>query len=505
MACIKTNVAGELVVELFSGKRLTASELVELDGQWAFFNQVVRVCQEALTAFTRTRSWVALQKRLPQSKRGGACHWRDVVIILLIAPFLTRNNIAALCRWLDRSVGLQVVLGIQNIPSEGRISVYKNQLLGEVFFRQLRMLILYRLQRQGGLALTHLAIDGAPLRARVNADRISPFPNLPLALIQRTFQELAITWVDFYYPPRNSRQIPTSTIVIYYLLMYWLGFRSLGALYGYLGTHPEVLDAVGLPRQRPTLNVFRTFRTRLRTYVQRWYGDQAPYHSIEDLIRAICADACASFMLWELFQLDHFRSNEYLFNVFRHKKIIGDPDAMYGCYGKRRRIILGYRVILLVDVSTKAPLFGFVVPGNQSERLLGIPVLEAFYQTLAESQSLQLPVFFTLFADLGYDWQPTDLWMKKQGIRFLISSQKDLCPRTSRWRAKHRIQVEQALSDLSEFFGLNRLRTQTQRYVQTFVEILLCARVMQVTIAFLNGGDKDLRNPTYPIFGRKGC
>ncbi len=71
MACIKTNAAGKLVVELFSGKILTVPELVELDGQWTFFNQVVRVCQEALADFTQTQLGDHSKTFAPEQKGRG--------------------------------------------------------------------------------------------------------------------------------------------------------------------------------------------------------------------------------------------------------------------------------------------------------------------------------------------------------------------------------------------------------------------------------------------------
>ena len=213
MAYVKTTVDRDLVVELHSGKRITASELVELQADWRFFKQFVQLVKNVLADLPKMPGWDAIQARLPHTQQGGACDWRDIVIILLVAPFLTQNNISALYKLLQGSPGLCVVLGLARVPSPGRISQYKNHLLGEPVFLRVRLKLAQRLKRAGGMTLKKLVIDGAPLFARANPRKLSMKKETPYEAIQFLFERLNLTWLDTYYPQRVWNHLEPNTYV----------------------------------------------------------------------------------------------------------------------------------------------------------------------------------------------------------------------------------------------------------------------------------------------------
>ncbi len=86
MAYVKANVDGELGALLRSGKWLSATEQVELDVNWQFFNQFVQLTKNVLATLPQMPGWAAIQAGFPQTRHVGACDWRDVCDYSLNRP-----------------------------------------------------------------------------------------------------------------------------------------------------------------------------------------------------------------------------------------------------------------------------------------------------------------------------------------------------------------------------------------------------------------------------------
>ena len=284
--------------------------------------------------------------------------------------------------------------------------------------------------------------------------------------------------------------------------MYWPGVRCLSALHAWSVKHPEILPLTGLTDVLISLDALQGFRGRSDRFVREKYGLGAPSQTVEDLIRAVCEDLRSRSPLPEMFRLDELQTNEYLFNLLRFRRRVGGPDAMTGYCHVRRAHFLGYRTLLIVDAATKMPLFGYVIPGDREEGPIARTVLDHFIQALEQLETLALPQDAVLFGDPAYDEALVTAWAQLYELRLVIVEGPLLPRQTVRWGRRHRVRVEQALSDLTEVLKLSTLRTTTLAHVQVFVEIVLTSRLAQGLVAFETGQPDKVPCPTYPAFGR---
>ncbi|MFX0093700.1 MAG: hypothetical protein ACFFBD_18255 [Candidatus Hodarchaeota archaeon] len=104
-------------------------------------------------------------------------------------------------------------------------------------------------------------------------------------------------------------------------------------------------------------------------------------------------------------------------------------------------------------------------------------MLDGFLQSFSCIEIYTFPPQTTLFADLAYNRAQVHAWVSQHQIRLLLTDRHKLPPSTAYRRVKHRICIEHTFSDLMEFLKLNYPRTITLPYVQTFVEVVLCAHI----------------------------
>lgn len=467
---------GGAILVLKDGTKLTRDQLEELDPHNIFLRTVRDWIHRATFRMQQAHNWQALATSLPHSKRGGAYSWKHVLIMLLLAELLTNGNMKKLVKELNDRAVLRVVLGIYRVPDPTTICHYKYDRFSPELMRLVRWSLLAEARALDLLTGEQLGLDGAPVIAYVNIFHLTRRPRVPYGWIFVVFHRLNLSWLNFVYPNQVHNQTSTIVVVALYLLQYWLGSRSLTSLFTDLSRDPLLWHVLGLPGACPSLKAVQGFRGRYARFLQTNPPLAACFPTLESLLLEVCRQVQADHLLVEELAITELQTNQYLFNLFRYRTQVVDPDAQWGFCSSKNMHYLGYKLLLLADLPSRFPLACVIIPGNREE---GSATKEVLTEMCQSVQSLFGPIPRALYADLAYDepelYQLTSIYEMELRV-----ATKDL-PRSlrKRWQ-KIRIIIEQILSELDREVHIEHPRVHGLQRVQFFAETALTARVLQL-------------------------